>query len=116
MYLGELKKKNVIENNANIIRVGYCELYYLLKGIERIGYTSGAYGWNADVYEANNVVIVTGYRPFGNIRPSYELTSEYNEKAKKLCKEPCRDTDALNTKINKLLNDFIKKALEEDGE
>lgn len=51
--------------NKPVIKVGYCGAYYLLKGLERIGYMSGIYGWNCDVYDAGAVYIVTGYRFYG---------------------------------------------------
>lgn len=48
-----------------VVKIGYCAAYYLLKGLERIGYMSGVYGWNCDVYDAGKVYIITGYRFYG---------------------------------------------------
>ena len=45
-----------------IIKIGYCAAHNLLKGLDRIGYMAGVYGWNADVYDAGGAYIVTGYR------------------------------------------------------
>ena len=46
--------------------------------------------------------IVTGYRPFGNIRPSYALTDVFNRTAQKAdTPEKCKD----------LLNAYIKEVL-----
>lgn len=65
-----------------VIKVGYCAAHFLLKGLERVGYTSGVYGWNADVFDAGAAYIVTGYRFHGikGIRAhSYALmTAEKN--------------------------------------
>lgn len=48
------------------IALGYCEAYRLLREkAVKIGYTSGVYGWNCDVYELEGVIITTGYRPIG---------------------------------------------------
>lgn len=60
-------EKAIEQNYYKIIKVGYCNLQYLLQYEEPVAYTSGVYGWNADVYDFGNIAIVTGYRPFGNI-------------------------------------------------
>lgn len=61
-------KKAVEANFIKIIRVGYCDLQTLLGSARRHGYTSGVYGWNADIYDVGGgVAIVTGYRPFGKV-------------------------------------------------
>ena len=73
-------KKDILSNFANIICVGYCDIQYLLRYIDRIGYTCGVYGWNADIYKIDNAtVIVTGYRPFGNISTKYDKSKYYNK-------------------------------------
>ena len=42
-------------------------------------------GWAADIYDmSGGVAIVTGYAPFGNIRPSYELRERYETQAEKI--------------------------------
>ena len=51
--------------NKPVIKIGYCGASFLLKGLERIGYTNGIYGWNADVYETEKAYIITGYRFYG---------------------------------------------------
>ena len=46
--------------------------------------------------------IVTGYRPFGNIRPTYALTDVFNRTAQKAdTPEKCKD----------LLNAYVKEVL-----
>lgn len=46
--------------------------------------------------------IVTGYRPFGNIRPAYVLTDVFNRTAQKAdTPEKCKD----------LLNAYVKEVL-----
>lgn len=61
-------KKAIMSAYRNVIKVGYCDMQDALKWREPNYYTAGVYGWNSDVYVINsNTVIVTGYRPFGNI-------------------------------------------------
>lgn len=76
-------KKAILSNYPNVIKVGYCSLQTLLKFESPVAYTcSRAYGWQADIYEITfDTVIVTGYAPFGNIVPDYEVIKEYEEKA-----------------------------------
>lgn len=104
-------KKQITNNYINIICVGYCDLSYLLKGQNASYYTCGVYGWNADIYHINNnTCIVTGYRPFGNIYPSYDcITQKYNEKARQIYYN--NDYTIATKKINKLLNKFINDCL-----
>lgn len=48
-----------------------------------IAYTTRAEGWGADIYDFGNIAIATGYAPFGNIRPGYEVNQRYEERAAK---------------------------------
>lgn len=50
------------------VRVGYCDLYGVLSGIEPDYYTAGVYGWNCDVYTIAGLTICTGYRPAAGVR------------------------------------------------
>lgn len=79
----ETTEKAVLSNYPNVIKVGYCYLQTLLKFHSPTAYTaSKTYGWQADIYEITpNTVIVTGYAPFGNIVPDYELIKEYENEA-----------------------------------
>lgn len=67
----------------NVIKVGYCDLQDALKWREPNFYTVGVYGWNADVYVIDyDTVIVTGYRPFGNIELPRNVIDALNKGAK----------------------------------
>ena len=79
----ETTKKAILSNYPNVIKVGYCSLQTLLKFHSPSAYTaSKTYGWRADVYEITpDTVIVTGYAPFGNIVPDYEIIKEYENEA-----------------------------------
>ena len=69
----------------NVIRVGYCDLQHALKWREPNFYTAGVYGLNADVYVIDyDTVIVTGYRPFGNIELPREVIDTLNKCAKSI--------------------------------
>lgn len=80
--------KKATQNNYNkVIKAFYAELHYLLKFTEPVAYTSGVYGWNADIYDFGNTAIVTGYRPFGNVLPDYDVAEKYNQLGKKSIKK-----------------------------
>jgi hypothetical protein len=95
--------KQVRASYLNIIQIGYCDAYYLL-GRNPHYYTAGVYGWNADVYHIDqSMAIVTGYRPFGNIRPPYELVRKYEQEA-----AACYKAGEVE-EVSKLLNAFVKE-------
>ena len=59
-------KRAIVDHyGERIISVPYCALQSLLRLEEATAYTSGTYGWNADIYDVNGYALVTGYRPFG---------------------------------------------------
>ena len=69
----------------NVIRVGYCDMEDALKWREPNFYTAGVFGWNADVYVIDyDTVIVTGYRPFGNMELSREVIDTLNKCAESI--------------------------------
>ena len=71
--------KAIRQGYSNIKCAGYCELQYLMRGVEPIAYTVGVYGWNYDVYRTNGVTICTGYRGMPGSR--LERCEEYEKKA-----------------------------------
>lgn len=103
-------KKAVMNGYVKVISIGYCDAQYLLKYQDRIAYTAGRDGWNADVYHFGHIAIVTGYRPFGNIHPAYGLTTEYDKKASKIVCDYSLDYETQKKRVNDLLNEFIKAA------
>lgn len=88
---------------THIICVPYCGLQDLLRYETPLRFTSGIYGWNADVYMIDfDTCIVTGNRPFGNIYPIYSLIDAFNRTARKAdTPEKCKD----------LLNAYVKEVL-----
>lgn len=100
--------KQVRECNA--IKIGYCDAWYLLKGIEPIAYTAGIYGWNEDIYYVgNNTYIATGYRPHGTRKVPYELLEAYEKQAKAIC-EGNDDYGTKIAKIAEIRKEFLKSA------
>lgn len=96
-------KKAIMNGYDRIISIGYCNAQYLLKHRNPIAYTAGRDGWGADIYDIDGVAIVTGYSPFGNIRPSYDLIRKYDEDARKVYEAG----DTTRENANELLNQFI---------
>ena len=85
-------RKWVYNNFDNIIAVPYCALQGLLKDLSPQWYTSGIYGWNADIYCIDmETCIVTGYRPFGNIKPTFATNDVFNTAAARTNDSRIRD-------------------------
>ena len=101
-------QKEIKQGYENIIQVPYCGLQCLLSCESPTAYTTRAEGWGADVYTFGNTAIVTGYAPFGNIRPSYETNQRYEKRAGEI-------TDGAHNWQEKkaLLDELIKEYLRE---
>ena len=91
-----------------IIYTGYAELQSLLKHVEPIAYTAGVYGWNADIYTIDGVAIVTGYRPFGNIRADYDICEKYESEANQIIKS-VYNYEERKTALDDLISKFIEE-------
>lgn len=100
-------KRDIMANYDKVIKVGYCDLQNLLKYESPTAYTSGVYGWNADIYDFGGITICTGYRPFGNIRPDWEIMDKYEKEAENIYKV-YQYEDRIDT-----LKDLQKKFIEE---
>lgn len=93
-------QKAIKANYNTIICVPYCGLQNLLNYESPVAYTERREGWAADIYDmGGGVAIVTGYAPFGNIRPSYELRERYEKQA-----EIILDMYRYSTKLNDTRN------------
>ena len=113
----KVTKKEIKENYKNVISVGYCELQFLLKGKNPNFYTSGIYGWGADIYQISNTAcIVTGYQPFGNIEIERNTIQKYEEKARKVYCDYSLNWKQQIKKLEKLLDKFIKEVIKESEE
>ena len=77
-----LTQKQIKANFDKIISVPYCSLQNLLCWESPVAYTARRAGWAADIYDmGGGVAIVTGYAPFGDICPAYELRERYETRA-----------------------------------
>lgn len=98
-----ITEKEIKENYKNIYYCNYCNLQNLLTYYQPDYYTKGVYGWNADIYILDfDTVIVTGYRPFGNIK--IENTEELEKEAKKVLCSDLIENDK-NYIINKIITE-----------
>ena len=104
-------QKAIKANYGTILEVGSCDLCHLLRYRDADAYTCGVYGWNADVYDFGKVVIVTGYRPFGNYS-NYDLVREYELTARKIADDWDIDWETRKNEVNKLLDEFVNKVYE----
>lgn len=104
-------KKAITGGFSDIVCVGYCDLQHLLKFEDEIAYTVRAEGWGADIYKVGNTAIVTGYAPFGNIRPGYEINRKFDEAAKAILSDWSITWQEHKEKIRVLLDEYIVVAL-----
>ena len=101
-------KKAIMTKFNKIIAVPYCGLQYLLSYESPVAYTANREGWASDIYYmGGEVVIVTGYAPFGNVRPSRDLLKKYENKAMEIF------SDSNWEKKPYLLKDLQKEFIEE---
>ena len=104
-------QKEIKANFSKIISVPYCSLQNLLYCESPFAFTARREGWAADIYDmGSGVAIVTGYAPFGNIRPSYELRERYEKQAKLIRYNYPISWTEQREKLKKLVNEFIASA------
>ena len=105
-------QKAIKANYNTIIYVPYCGLQTLLSYENPVAYTERREGWAADIYDmGGGVAIVTGYAPFGLIRPSYELRKRYETQAETIREMYRYSTEYQATK--RRLRELLKKFVEE---
>lgn len=105
----QVSRGQVMSNYFAVIEVGYCDLQNLLAYEDARFYTAGVYGWNANLFEVpgTNRIIVTGYRPFGNVT-AYKVR-EYDQKARELIIETQKANMSLlesQQKLRELIKEF----------
>lgn len=102
-------QKEIRANYDKIICVPYCGLQNLLNYETPVAYTVRREGWAGDIYDmGGGVAIVTGYAPFGNIRPSYELRERYETQAEKIRYDYSLSYEQQRESLKNLARDFIK--------
>lgn len=102
-------KKDIMNGYEKIISVGYCNLQSLLRCESETAYTVRREGWGADIYDFGNTAIVTGYAPFGNIRPGHELCQKYENAAGKIDSNYNLSYSERKAKLQELINAFIEE-------
>jgi len=111
MWNVRITEKQIRECFDKVIFVGADNLHCLLGHLEKSGYTSRVYGWNADVYNVRyGVCILSGYRyNMKVIRPDYGLIEKYENKAIEL-----RNTykfDDIAHRKDELIQEFVNEVL-----
>ncbi len=98
-------------NFAAVICVPYCELQTLLAYETPFAYTVRREGWAADIYDmGGGVAIATGYAPFGNIRPDYDLLKKYENDAKKIGEYYDFDYEKRKALLREAVREFVEAA------
>ena len=104
-------QKEIKANFEKIISVPYCRLQNLLCWESPVAYTARREGWAADIYDmGGGVAIVTGYAPFGNILPAYELRERYEKQAEKIRYDYTLSWEEQREQLKQLAKEFIKEA------
>lgn len=102
-------QKDIKRNFNKIIAVPYCGLQHLLNYNTPVAYTERREGWASDVYDmGGGVAIVTGYAPFGNVHPSYELRKKYEKQAEEILHDSTYDNK--QNSLKELQQKFIEEA------
>ena len=104
-------QKEIKANFVKIISVPYCSLQNLLFWESPVAYTARREGWAADIYDmGGRVAMVTGYAPFGNIRPAYELRERYEKQAESIRYNYQLSWTEQREKLRQLAKEFIAEA------
>lgn len=113
MYRQKITKSDL--RGRVVIRAGYCAAYYLTRGLERLGYNSGVYGWNYDAFDLGGVILVTGYRPdYGD---TFKGLKDFEERAERLSNWRNGLTwEQRDEKIKELRAEFVAEVLAERRE
>ena len=105
-------KSAVLNGYAVTICVSYCALQTLLSYESETAYTARREGWAADIYDFGNTAIITGYAPFGRIRPGYDLCKKYEQAAEKIRYNYDLTWEQQRDQLRALIADFIQEAKE----
>lgn len=106
-------KKAVNVGYDKKICVSYCRLQTLLAYEEPVSYTTRVEGWGADIYEFGNIAIVTGYAPFGNVKPDYDVCHKYESLAEKIRYNYSLSYEEQKSQLASLIREFIAEVTEE---
>lgn len=106
-----MTRKEIQIGYNKVYCVGYCELQHLLRRSNKVGYNSGVYGWNYDVFSLDNgnIAICTGYRGMPGVRINHTITDKYEKKAEALFKDHSIKYEEQQKKLEKLVKKFIEE-------
>lgn len=109
----KIARREIKERFNVVISVGYCNLQTLLVDVDARYYLTRVEGWAADVYRVGrDAVIVTGYAPFGNVVPSYELQRKYETAARRVIGDGLHiNTVEKQSRLETLRDDFVNECL-----
>jgi len=107
-------QKAIMQGYQNIIQVPYCSLQSLLSCESPTAYTTRTEGWGADVYSFGNIAIVTGYAPFGNIRPGYEINQRYEKRAQEITSE-IYNWEGKKALLDELIKEYLREVLSNEN-
>lgn len=105
-------KKEMKSRYNQIACIGYCDAQYLLTFEEPIAYSTRSEGWACDYYDIDGILISTGYAPLDdrNMKHSYNLTREYEEKAREImCSQEKQEQQ--KEEVTQLLKQFINEMM-----
>ncbi len=106
-------RKHILDNFKPIIKIGYCNAYHLLKYEKATAFTAGVYGWNSDIYHIQTdndlVTICTGYRAFGDIKPSYMHIKKFDDEAREIQDQIYDNRETKEKLTRELLISFIRE-------
>ena len=103
-------KKAVNAGYAIRLSVGYCNLQFLLSQESPVAYTARREGWAADIYNmGGGVAIVTGYDPFGNVKPDYNTCRKYDQAAQKIRYDYSLTIDQQREALRELIDQFLQE-------
>lgn len=94
-----------------VFGIGYCKIQHLTYYLTPVGYTSGTYGHNSDIYHVSgDIYVSTGYRPVKTVSLTAEQHNEITE-AEKLAKQISLtrdlDYDVKKTRVNNLFKNLF---------
>ena len=105
----KVTKNEVMNGYSKVAEIYYCNLQTVLHTMDAKYFTCGVYGWNSDIYEVNeSCAISTGYRPFGNVKPNYNIVRLIEKKAKKIYANKVWKLETKNRKAKELLLELFK--------
>lgn len=104
-----MTRKEIMNNFIHVYSVGYGDLQHLFRFCNRIGYNSGVYGWNYDVFSLDNgnIAICTGYRSTPGKSIDRDIIRKYEQKAKDILCDYSYQYDEQKKRIDKLIKKFV---------